>query len=343
MPLAVTATAFSVWVIVATIWSPEPADALPRVIKLVPLILLGCFALRLPHMVDVDGRRAARWMTNGTAVAVVLLLAAIGYAYGTGDALWGEFDQDPLTPLNSNAVVLALISWPLLIVFGPRKPFEAAALAVCTLITLCLSSSLAAFMVFLICSGVLVFRWMIGVRAGYAIAVVAAALIVLAPYIIQLTKVKEYLADHPVAYSDVTSSARHRLAMWSFAAEKIGEKPWLGWGMGASRHIPQEEYRLAPNMEIMPLHPHNLALQTRLELGLPGALILAGFVFAIFYRLATFTDDGWKSGVAMAAASAWLFVANVSYGMWQSWWIAMAFLLAILMKIAFAAGTRKAD
>lgn len=131
--------------------------------------------------------------------------------------------------------------------------------------------------------------------------------------------------------------------MWSFAAEKIGEKPWLGWGMGASRHIPQEEYRLAPNMEIMPLHPHNLALQTRLELGLPGALILAGFVFAIFYRLATFTDDGWKSGVAMAAASAWLFVANVSYGMWQSWWIAMAFLLAILMKIAFAAGTRKAD
>jgi hypothetical protein len=28
------------------------------------------------------------------------------------------------------------------------------------------------------------------------------------------------------------------------------------------------------------------------------------------------------------------FVANVSYGMWQSWWIATAFLLFIIMRIA---------
>jgi len=73
-----------------------------------------------------------------------------------------------------------------------------------------------------------------------------------------------------------------------------------------------------------------------LELGFPGSLILAGLVFSVFYRLATFTNDGWISGLAMAPAAGWLFVANVSYGMWQSWWIALAFLLAIFMKFALA-------
>ena len=173
---------------------------------------------------------------------------------------------------------------------------------------------------------------------------IAALLIVCAPQVIKFSDADSFASpEGQWATSSIPPSARHRLAMWSFATEKIDEKPWLGWGFGASRHIPQEARRLAPNMEIMPLHPHNLALQTRLELGLPGSLILAGLVFSVFYRLATFTNDGWVSGLAMAPAAGWLFVANVSYGMWQSWWIALAFLLAIFMKFALASTQRSVE
>ena len=42
--------------------------------------------------------------------------------------------------------------------------------------------------------------------------------------------------------------------------------------------------------------------------------MLDSIVFFVFYRLATFTNDGWISGLAMAPAAGWLFVANVSYG-----------------------------
>jgi len=77
-------------------------------------------------------------------------------------------------------------------------------------------------------------------------------------------------------------SARHRLAMWSFVVEKIDEKPMLGWGLDASRFIPQESRRLAPNMELMPLHPHNALLQVRLELGMPGIVLIAILVGVFF-------------------------------------------------------------
>jgi hypothetical protein len=33
-------------------------------------------------------------------------------------------------------------------------------------------------------------------------------------------------------------SAIHRLANWRFAAERIGDRPLLGWGMDASRALP---------------------------------------------------------------------------------------------------------
>jgi O-antigen ligase len=82
------------------------------------------------------------------------------------------------------------------------------------------------------------------------------------------------------AVPQLANSAVHRFAIWHFAIDRIAERPLLGWGLDASRALPGgsdliEDPRLPELARMgglwMPLHPHNPALQWRLELGLPGA------------------------------------------------------------------------
>ena len=131
--------------------------------------------------------------------------------------------------------------------------------------------------------------------------------------------------------------------MWSFVADRIAEKPWLGWGVGASRTIPQEEYRLGPDMEIMPLHPHNLSLQTRLELGVPGIFIVVALMLAVLVPLLNLCYHSLFYVAAFVSAVSWIFIANVSFGMWQTWWISTAFVLASVVHLALFAHKDSAE
>jgi len=166
---------------------------------------------------------------------------------------------------------------------------------------------------------------------------VISAMVVLAPYGIKMSGAS--ILEQPAVFADANLSVpklfRPRLAIWAFATEKIFMKPWLGWGFDSSRDIPKEDHRLSPNMEIMPLHPHNMSLQMRLELGMPGVGLLAALIFLSLYWLTVFTDDQRYRGFALAPAFGWLFIANVSFGMWQTWWIATAFLLVVAMRQIF--------
>ena len=336
---------FGAWLAITGFWSFDYLALQQSILKVVLLILAGCtlfFAkMGSPNLIKLDG---SSWLEASGVIGFGVIVLAFLYASVTGQSLWGSYYFDPLTTLNNNAVVLSLMFWPFILVL-PKKMLFYLFSGICIFSLLLALKSLAAIGALVVGISVIAGRKIGGRRLGVLMAVIAALLVIAAPSLIKISGADSFATPSGINNESlgITSSARHRLAMWSFATEKIDEKPWLGWGFGASRHIPQEDRRLAPNMEIMPLHPHNLALQTRLELGLPGSLILAGLVFSVFYRLATFTNDGWVSGLAMAPAAGWLFVANVSYGMWQSWWIALAFLLAIFMKFALASRQRSVE
>ena len=66
----------------------------------------------------------------------------------------------------------------------------------------------------------------------------------------------------------VKLSAGHRLWIWSFAGDRIAERPLTGWGLDASRSIPGGKDPIRPGETWLPLHPHNASLQLWLELGI---------------------------------------------------------------------------
>ncbi|HEV2189070.1 MAG TPA: hypothetical protein VGR70_17805, partial [Stellaceae bacterium] len=83
----------------------------------------------------------------------------------------------------------------------------------------------------------------------------------------------------------------------------------------------------------LPLHPHNGALQIWLELGLPGALLFAGFVARLWLSLAR---APWPRLFAAAAGGS-LCVAQIvglaAYGLWEEWWIGTQFLVLFLILV----------
>jgi O-antigen ligase len=133
-------------------------------------------------------------------------------------------------------------------------------------------------------------------------------------------------------------SVGHRLLIWSFAGDRIAERPLTGWGLDASRAIPGGDDPIRPGEPWMPLHPHNAALQVWLELGAPGAVLfalLAAFAWGVLARAE------WPPLFAAGAGGS-LTIAFVgcfgTYGMWQEWWLGTLslslFLVLVIGRVA---------
>lgn len=331
--------ALMIWTAVSTAWTFSPVDALVLVARLAALSVFGTGLLFTA--VALNDRH--RWLAHTALLAgisIAFILLVVGFVYGkkTGNALWSTFFFDPLTTLNNGAITISLLAWPGFALLWRRDRRWLAGIG---------AGAIFAFLAFL-SSGAAMLAPVAGVvafvivycfqrRGALAVAAVLAVLVILSPqvasYLLPSGRVHATTAELP-------PSAQHRLKMWSFAVEKINEKPIWGWGMDASRSIPQEDQRLAPNMEIMPLHPHNAFLQARLELGLPGAAIVAALIALVFAGAIGGVEERASRAFAAGAACAYLAVAAVSYGMWQNWWVAFAWALAALTAGALRPASR---
>jgi O-antigen ligase len=129
------------------------------------------------------------------------------------------------------------------------------------------------------------------------------------------------------ARRDLTVSIFHRAVIWAFVAERIAEKPVLGWGMHASRDMPGGHSKITEIAEKIPLHPHNAPLQIWLELGAVGALAFAALLAWLARKTA---GPPLRQAVSVATLVTAVMVASLSYGIWQGWWVATLWLLAAL-------------
>ncbi|MGE0044818.1 MAG: O-antigen ligase family protein [Hyphomonadaceae bacterium] len=126
-----------------------------------------------------------------------------------------------------------------------------------------------------------------------------------------------------------------RAVIWRFVSERIIERPLIGLGIDGSRSFDQRTTTHGVEHALVPLHPHNAALQIWLELGAIGALLAAAALIVGGLAAARAFRDNRLGGASVAAlfVSAGL-IANVSYGAWQEWWIAILFAAAALAAAA---------
>ena len=80
---------------------------------------------------------------------------------------------------------------------------------------------------------------------------------------------------------------------------------------------------------MLPLHPHDAALQLRLDLGLPGVLLGVGLVLFVANGIARRKRGPTEDGLILALVATASVLALISYNLWHIWWITMLWLSAI--------------
>jgi O-antigen ligase len=145
-----------------------------------------------------------------------------------------------------------------------------------------------------------------------------------------------YKADLHLA-TWIPESARARMIIWEFTAERVLERPWLGIGAGSTPAltIPREAAE-QPEGFIYPRttgsHAHNLFLQTWYELGLVGAIFAAIAGALLVLRISLLPAAA--QPFAAATFTAFMATVSTSWGMWQAWLVCGVGLMLLYLLIA---------
>lgn len=363
-PALWSGVALGLWAAVSAAWAPEPGRAIAGGLSFVGLVLLAGAGYRAAREDDPAHRRRLAW---ALLAGLVLGLGAALFDHLSGSALRAavrglrEIPPNLAFGLKPATSVMALLL-PLLAGFPLPHKLRVGLMLLGGAILLLVAGDTAklAALAGLGLTGLVALELYLRQRRGEArpwtpclLGLALAGVMLLTPVLLGPA-----LARLGPTVEALPPSAIHRLVIWDFVLQRAEERPWTGWGMEASRALPggkekpqpEELARLgiqrpdlrawfaAPHIEKLPLHPHNGALQIRLELGWVGSLLAA---FALFFLALACLGPAAAAATGCLASAFVTFLA--SFGAWQSWWLcSTALAIAILgaLQGGTSAGTR---
>lgn len=133
-------------------------------------------------------------------------------------------------------------------------------------------------------------------------------------------------------------SLQHRFIIWNYTAEETLKAPIIGIGaymtyvLGPERNKtavrePGEQYK-----KTLSRHAHNVFLQTWYELGAVGAALLMACGLAVLAAVRRLGDR--VQPFALATFATAVTMMSSSYGMWQTWYLALFALAAVALAIS---------
>jgi O-antigen ligase len=142
-------------------------------------------------------------------------------------------------------------------------------------------------------------------------------------------------------------SARARIIIWEYTAERVLEKPWLGIGADSTPATmvkpknPSERPKGFVIRRTTGQHAHNLFLQSWYELGVFGVILAAIAGAAVALRILLLP----AAAQAYGAASFTMVAVNAAFawGMWQIWLICAVGLLPLYLLMPAALLRQPAD
>jgi len=313
---------FCVWSAISLLWTIDISDASEKLGRLVLLLALGFTYIGVVRSAP-ETRIVSRSLIAGFVLAISLMLIEKFGGAPVYQLYHGELPAIPwlesLNRFNRGMTVIAILVWPAAHATLRLHRFAGVALFCAAGFTGMQLNSDAAVIALLFGAIGYGLVWLL---PKYRVATIfggfAALSVLLMPAAIDRfpltplqTEVKEALPN----------SAYHRLLIWKFSQDRIAERPVFGWGFNGSRSVPGGDVEVDENLTSLPLHPHNAALQWRLELGLPGA-VLGSLAILFLFRTASRYSDRNERATAVATIIAGMTIACLSYGIWQSWWVA---------------------
>lgn len=332
------------WSGVSILWSPE-ADAVGRILR-VALLALGGWLLIA--MVSALSQAARRRVMTVLVISIFLLAALLIVEFATNgllNTLSRSWDLSTARigkgPAARGTAILAVMAWPIAHAISLRFRFATGALlflVACAAIALSLgmNASFTAIFAGVAAGSVTILRRRLGVAI---VAATFALILVFGP------PITDAAIDIPAigAREIGPVSWRHRLAIWDNTSQLIKTHPLRGYGIDASRHVPDRitmlidgEYASVP---LMPLHPHSAAFQIWFELGAVGVIAVLIGLAGISAAISQSAGSRAYAATKVATMASFLTVSFLSFGLWQSWWLATGWLAAAAVALGRNTGS----
>lgn len=322
-----------IWGACTAFWSALPSETLLAVLKTTALFAMALLAVAWIEALEGHGaERLRRALLVGMMLGLGLLLVELIFESPLR-RLVVDVAPDQLRVykpwwFNRGISVVLLLLWPLLaLAWHGSGPWAALAILVSAGAVVLIGPQISAVVTLALALSVALLAALGGRRLILPFAMVMAGLVLLMPLLVGALPSKQLEAGFPA----MPSSSIHRFHVWSFVGERIAERPLQGWGFRMSRHVPggQDKILMRGVEDVrMPLHPHNGPLQIWLELGGVGALLAAGFVFAVIAKLRRL-DNGIGLAGAFGMIATGFIYSSLSYGLWQSWWLSALALASL--------------
>ncbi|MGJ3258561.1 MAG: O-antigen ligase family protein [Rhodospirillales bacterium] len=328
--LAILFAAGLIWLVAATMISPDPASGFLKIAKICMLgILFAALAWQLRSLPEKVKTAAIVSQAWGTMAALVVL--AGGYlAIGVFGQQLVEIEREPEISVLYPGIVTSALLLPGVLGYlrkSRRIGMMWGAAVGAILLSLAVGSMTVTVLVAVTLGLFMAFRdnpWYLPRLLALVLVVVTVTLPVSMPLVLDRVAVAFVENGNPDGEGGktVAGSTEHRYLIWRFAADRAAERPFLGWGFNASRSLPGGHELTGERAELLPLHPHNAVLQVWLELGVPGLLLLC----VVLWR--TYMPPGWENFprrellIRTLTVTAVFIAASATFGIWQSWWLA---------------------
>lgn len=323
---------FLAWCLLSSAWSPQPLTSLFAATKLTLICSAGVIYVSSlcaqPFLV-----RSATF--RGLCACLILIACLLLFEFFSGAAigiLIKGTDASNLNFLARAIAILTILTFPVSALLTLRLSARWG-LMVMPLIAALIVAPLPMFAGFAaICGGgtIVLFVWVFEKKAIKIASFLFCIFMVASPWVFTNVITHASFGERIV---ELPASWQHRLGIWSFVGKRALDRPMLGHGFDSSRIIGRESGNVpifVPGQQLkdhqLPLHPHNFALQVWLELGAIGVMLFAVVLLMIANIILSNYRNRFATFGSMGLLSTVFTIMMVSFGAWQSWWMAAIWL-----------------
>lgn len=345
--------AVAAFALLSAVWAADAGGAIEKSGLLLVIVIVAFAAARAIEALDQrELRGACTGFVLGTllgAIFVVIEICSGGVVTtSVGRLIAAIFpdlaskigpDTSPFrsSVLRQNVAVLTFLLWPALLIaaapaVGLRRVFLIGVLILAVGAAVFISPRLSAQLAFVASLAAFPIAWAWSQATVRALAALwCAAFILVLPIDLLAYRAGLHTAEW------VPGSARARVILWQYTAERTLENPWLGVGadststLNEARGFVEKPEGFAYARKTGP-HAHKLFLQIWYELGVGGVLLLmlAGALTALaILRLAPFTQP-----FAVATFTTFCVTVAFAWSMWQTWLVCAVASMAIYLLVA---------
>ena len=330
------------------LWTIAPYETLRLILPITGLFILGLVIVILALDLNESERRlVCRSIVIGSTIGFVILFVEIfwplkitSFFFSIFKGIEYQIDYTYKNALRNGANISALLVIPAAaVLWRSGNRYFTLGLILLALITLTNAKAGASLLALLVGLAAIAVTIVSGryVRVLFSSLLVISALAL--PVVVQTLPTAGEIEER---YPNLPNSVYPRIFIWQSTARYISENPFLGKGFNSSRSISKPGDRVEyftkgvnPRGSIpIPLHPHSAILQIWLELGVVGIGIFLALLLTILKRIEQSISSLPMRAMAYGSFCSAFTIANVSYGIWQNWWISALWLTVAFTIIA---------